>query len=107
MLDPREAHSRRSSGDGGPFLLDVREPWEYHGPGGCHAEGAVLIPLGELPHRLGELPQDREAELRVICKTGGRSAMAAELLIAGGWRRVFNVATGTQGWVRSGLPVEQ
>ena len=102
---PDEAHRRRA-GDGAPFLLDVREPWEYSAPYGRHAPGAHLIPLAQLPSRLDELPGDRAGELLVICKSGGRSAMAAAYLIQRGFRRVFNVATGTDGWVASGLPTE-
>jgi rhodanese-related sulfurtransferase len=102
---PDEA-SRRRGGDGAPFLLDVREPWEFDAPYGRHAPGAHLIPLAQLPSRLGELPENRDDELLVICKSGGRSAQAAAYLIHQGYRRVFNVATGIDGWVNSGLPTE-
>ena len=81
-------------------------PWEYSAPYGSHAPGAHLIPLAQLPGRLDELPTDREQELLVICKSGGRSAHATAFLIQQGWRRVFNVAQGTDGWVQQGLPVE-
>jgi len=107
LVPPAEAHRRRESAAGErPFLLDVREPWEFSGPYGRHAPGAHLVPLAQLPGRLDELPADRERELLVICKSGGRSAHAAAYLIQQGWRRVFNVALGTDGWVRAGLPVE-
>jgi len=105
LVLPEEAHRRRS-GDVAPFLLDVREPWEFTAPHGRHAPGAHLIPLAQLPGRLGELPTDTDDELLVICKSGGRSAQAAAYLIQNGYRRVFNVATGTDGWVESGLPTE-
>ena len=49
----------------------------------------------------------REAEILVICKSGGRSARATAFQIERGWRRVFNVATGTDGWAARGLPVER
>jgi glyoxylase-like metal-dependent hydrolase (beta-lactamase superfamily II)/rhodanese-related sulfurtransferase len=90
-----------------PFLLDVREPHEFHGPTGRHAPGAVLVPLATLPQRLAALPADPSAEILVICKSGGRSARAAEFLIESGRRRVFNVTSGTDGWVAAGLPVER
>lgn len=105
QVSPAESHRRRTSGHP-PFLLDVREPWEFSGPTGRHAPGAKLVPLGQLPYRLAEIPQDKDAELHVICRSGGRSAQAVLHLIANGWRRVFNVATGTDGWVAAGLPVE-
>ena len=90
-----------------PFLLDVREPFEFHGPRGRHAPGAVLVPLQTLPQRLAALPGDAEAEVLVICRSGGRSAHAAEYLIASGRRRVFNVAGGTDAWAAAGLTVER
>jgi glyoxylase-like metal-dependent hydrolase (beta-lactamase superfamily II)/rhodanese-related sulfurtransferase len=107
LVLPEEAHRRREQPAAErPFLLDVREPWEFARPYGRHAPGAHLIPLAQLPGRLHELPDDRERELLIICKSGGRSAHAAAFLIQQGWRRVFNVALGTDGWVRAGLPVE-
>jgi len=108
MVTPKEAARRMSAaGAAKPFLLDVREPHEYSGPMGRHAPGAFLIPLAQVPHRLGELPKDPDAEVLVICKSGGRSARACAFLIEQGRRRVFNVAGGTDGWVREGLPVER
>jgi len=107
LVMPAEAHRRRTAkGAQAPFLLDVREPWEYSGPRGRHAPGAVLVPLGELPARLGDLPPERDAEVLVICRSGPRAARAVLFLIEQGYRRVFNVASGTDGWEASGLPVE-
>lgn len=108
MVTVDEAARRLTVGGGDrPFLLDVREPHEFRGPAGRHAPGAVLVPLATLPSRLAALPADREREVLVICKSGGRSARAAEFLIDRGFRRVFNVAGGTDAWAASGLPVER
>ncbi len=107
LVLPDEAHRRMSAAPAErPFLLDVREPWEFGAPFGRHAPGAHLVPLGQLPGRLHELPRDPAAEVLVICKSGGRSARATAFLIQEGRRRVFNVAGGTDGWVRAGLPTE-
>lgn len=96
----------RLSGKGGapPALVDVREPWEHHSR---RAAGAVLVPLATLPDALDRLPGGPGAELLLICKTGGRSARAAEFLIENGWRRVFSVEGGTDRWAAEGLPVEK
>ena len=51
--------------DAGAFLLDVRQPDEY---GEAHVPGARLIPLDEVPERVGELPPD--TEILVICRSG-------------------------------------
>jgi len=77
------------------FLLDVREP--YEAAVAC-IEGSVLIPLGELPQRLGELPRD--LKLVVHCKSGGRSAKACALLAAHGFADVWNVAGGINAWAK-------
>ncbi len=110
LLAPREAWRRLSEGvpTGGerPFLLDVREPREYAAPSGRHAAGAVLVPLREVPRRAGEIPGGPDREVLVICRTGARSAQAAEWLIESGRRRVFSVAGGTDRWAAEGLPIE-
>jgi sulfur-carrier protein adenylyltransferase/sulfurtransferase len=54
-----------------PFVLDVRQPEEFHLG---HVAGAKLIPLGELGRRLNEVPQGRE--IVCICATGHRSVPA-------------------------------
>lgn len=79
------------------FLLDVRQPDEY---AAGHINGAVLIPLGELPQRLGELRQDDE--IVVNCKSGGRSAKACELLSRHGFAHVTNLKGGFLGWQAEG-----
>ncbi|MFA6282720.1 MAG: rhodanese-like domain-containing protein, partial [Desulfurivibrionaceae bacterium] len=56
-------------------LLDVRQPKEYEAG---HLAGAKLIPLKELPGRLGEL--EKEKPVIVYCAVGGRSKAAAQLL---------------------------
>ena len=58
----------------GVTVLDVREPVEWqHG----HVDGAVHVPMGEIPARVEELPEGR---LLVVCKVGGRSAQVTAWL---------------------------
>lgn len=86
----------------GLTLLDVREQDEW---AAGHAPGAVHIPLGELPARVGELgdlPDDKP--VYVVCRSGGRSARAAAWLNASGWDAV-NVAGGMKSWHSEGRPV--
>ncbi len=75
-------------GDDGQ-LVDVRQPDEV-------AEGtlpgAVNIPLDLLPDRIGEL--DSARRVVVLCRSGGRSTMASELLTAAGFPDVVNLAGG-------------
>jgi rhodanese-related sulfurtransferase len=82
--------------EGGATVIDVRMPDEYVE---AHVPGAVLVPLPELPERLGDVPD--EATAYVICKVGGRSMKACEFLESQGYQ-VVNVAGGTDAWIASG-----
>ena len=75
------------------FVLDVRNPNEFQI---CRMPGTVLIPLPELSQRLGELPRDRE--IIVHCKSGMRSAKAAQLLKEQGFANVVNLQGGILAW---------
>lgn len=78
------------------WLLDVREDDEW---AAGHAPQAVHIPLGQLGGRTAELPHDQE--IYVICRSGMRSARAAQALNSVGWQAV-NVAGGMQDWAAAG-----
>ncbi|GAA1882018.1 rhodanese-like domain-containing protein [Lapillicoccus jejuensis] len=82
-------------------LLDVREQDEWDAG---HAPGAVHIPLGDLPARVGELPQV-DGPLAVTCKAGGRSARAVAWLSQQGYD-VVNVDGGMGAWSAAGKPME-
>lgn len=83
-------------------LLDVREVDEYSGPMG-HIAGARLIPLGELNARSGELAKDRP--IVSICRAGGRSAQATNILRKAGFDKVANLSGGMLRWRAQRLPV--
>jgi adenylyltransferase/sulfurtransferase len=76
------------------FILDVREPNEYQI---CRIEGSKLIPLGEVASRSAEL--DRNRDMVVHCKVGGRSAKAVALLQERGFTRVRNLKGGILAWI--------
>src|SRR5436305_6278319 len=76
-------------------ILDVREPDEFIGPLG-HIRDAILIPLGELSDRAGELSKDRP--LVAVCRAGGRSAQAINLLQQAGFSKVANLTGGMLRW---------
>lgn len=84
-------------------ILDVRETAEFTGPLG-HIEGAVLIPLGELPERLDELRRDRP--IVAVCRAGSRSAQATAILQQAGFAEVANLNGGMLRWRAEGYPVE-
>ena len=84
-------------------LVDVRGPDEFDGPLG-HIRGARLIPLEELPARIGEL--SRELPVVTVCRSGARSAQAVVLLQKAGLKDVANLAGGMLRWVAEHHPVE-
>lgn len=74
-------------------ILDVREPAEY---AFRHIPGAKSIPMGQLEKRIGEL--NRDDEIHIICRTGNRSDLAAQLLAKNGFKNVNNVVPGMTEW---------
>ncbi|MBE3556624.1 MAG: molybdopterin-synthase adenylyltransferase MoeB [Firmicutes bacterium] len=82
------------------YLLDVRNPDEY---AQSHIEGSHLLPLPSLPEHLNEVPKDRK--VICICHVGQRSAQAARLLRAAGYRSVYNMTGGMLAWESEGRPV--
>ena len=74
-------------------LVDVREPHEW---AISDLPGSLKIPLGTLPNRLADLPQD--AEIVVYCRTGARSANAVQFLRQRGYSKSFNLDGGINRW---------
>jgi adenylyltransferase/sulfurtransferase len=91
-IDPTEVKARIDRGD--QFvLIDVREPHEYQI---CNIPYARLIPLGEVPKRVNEL--NSADEIVVHCKSGMRSAKAADFLRQAGFKKVKNMKGGILAW---------
>lgn len=109
--DPREpftritvAEAKEKLDKGEAVMVDVREPHEY---AEVHASGVRLIPVNTV---IGEVKQLRDfagdKEVLFICKSGQRSALAAEFATAAGLEDIalYNVEGGTLAWVEAGLP---
>jgi sulfur-carrier protein adenylyltransferase/sulfurtransferase len=90
-ITPRELKARLDRGDD-VFILDVREPHEY---AICNL-GGYLIPLGDIPRRASELDSSRE--IVAHCRSGKRSAEAAEFLRKAGFGKVLNLKGGILAW---------
>ncbi len=86
-----------------PFILDVRsqEEWDANG----HIDGAVLVPVIEVPANLALLPADKAAPIMVLCASGHRGAMTQMYLQFLGYTSVRNLNGGMNGWIASELPV--
>lgn len=83
----------------GLTVLDVREDVEWDAG---HIEGAVHVPLSEVPQRVGEVPAD--TQVLVVCKVGGRSAQATGFLLQNGIDAV-NLDGGMLEWQAAGRPM--
>jgi molybdopterin/thiamine biosynthesis adenylyltransferase/rhodanese-related sulfurtransferase/molybdopterin converting factor small subunit len=92
-ITPLELKALMDAGSA-PFVLDVREPTEYQIN---RIPGSVLIPLGDLPARVGEL--DPNAAIVAQCKSGVRSGKAAAFLRQQGFTNVRNLTGGILAWV--------
>ena len=82
------------------YLLDVREPDEW---AAGHAPDAHHLPMMEVPVRMAEVPAD--ADVVVVCRSGGRSAQVVSYLIGHGWDNVRNLDGGMQSWAAQGRPI--
>ena len=77
-----------------PFILDVREDWEYQEQN----IGGLNIPLGSLPDKLDELEDHKNDEIIVHCRSGARSASAKAFLTQQGFTNVRNLTGGILGY---------
>jgi len=98
-----EAKQKLDSGTA--VMIDVREPHEY---AQGHAKGVRLFPVNTVIQHLDEIRKfaGDKKEILLICKSGQRSALAAEFLVAAGLEgyELFNVEGGTDAWVAAGYP---
>ena len=94
QITPLELRIRMDGGTP-PFLLDVRERYEWE-IGNLAGAGAVLIPYTEVGRRLDELPLDRP--IVVYCHVGVRSALIVQDLMSQGFTDVSNLKGGYLAW---------
>ena len=88
----------------GVHLVDVREPHELNGELG-RITGVDPVPLATFEAAAARW--DRDADIVLICRSGGRSSRAAELLVCLGFRRVLNMTGGMLAYAAAGLPIER
>ena len=99
-IPPRDVARLREQGQ--PVrIIDVRTPAEF---AQLHVQDARLLPLDELnPQQV--LADAGGGQVFFICKSGGRSARACEMLQSAGVRDAISIEGGTEAWERAGLPV--
>jgi rhodanese-related sulfurtransferase len=88
---------------GGYLFLDCREPKEYKMG---HVPGALNIPRGLLEFSIDSKVPDKNTQIIMYCKKGGRGCLAACTLCRMGYGKVANMDGGWLAWEKAGYPVE-
>ncbi len=81
-------------------LLDVRSPLEFSQ---VHIKDSLNIPIDMLSAKINDLSKSGQ-EYIILCRTGNRSPMAADMLIQSGIQNVKVMAGGMTRWQKEGLP---
>lgn len=97
--------------DSAPVLLDIREPAEF---ASLHIPGSLNVPRGVLEQScewdydetVPMLAGRRDLEIVVICRSGYRSALAADVMQQMGFANVVSLRLGVRGWNDAELPLE-
>lgn len=84
-----------------PQLLDVRTPEEF---GVEHLENADNVNVNSPDFAAKAAQYDKSKPIFVYCKVGGRSAQAADKLVAMGFTEVYNLEGGIMRWTTAGMP---
>lgn len=96
-IEPKSAHESLDR----YRLVDVREPHEYTGPL-SHIDGSELVPLRGLMDNAGSW--EKSQPILLICRSGRRSARAAEALMDQGFEHCTNLLGGMIRWNEDQLP---
>ena len=91
------AKAKQLLAEGHIVLVDTREESEY---AAGHIDGALLLPRGVLEFKIGATPElaDKGKSVLIYCRTGGRSALAAQTLQQLGYTHVLSMAGGFEPW---------
>jgi len=91
------AKAKQLLAEGQLVLIDTREESEY---AAGHIDGALLLPRGVLEFKIGAMPElaDKGKSVLIYCRTGGRSALAAQTLQQLGYTHVLSMAGGFEAW---------
>ncbi len=76
-------------------FVDVRTIEEFEG---AHVEGSIHIPYDEMEARYTELVPYKDEKIMLICRSGMRSQVAAQVLSEHGFQRLFNLEGGLLEW---------
>jgi phage shock protein E len=101
IISPAQYEDVLVAGNVDHVLIDVRTPEEFAGE---HIDGAININVEEIHQRLSEIPTDKP--IVVYCRSGNRSAQAAQVLDTNGFANIYDLG-GITAWKNAGFPVVQ
>ena len=93
----------RVNSDQPPLLIDIRSPAEFNGGYG-HIPDARSIEILDLESNIEDLDSFREKEIVTMCKGGGLSLVAVDILTKAGFKDVKSLKRGTDLWHKKGYP---
>jgi rhodanese-related sulfurtransferase len=101
VIQPQEYKARFVDGKQPHTLVDVRSAEEYRSG---YIPGAINIAVHEINSKLNKIPKDKPVV--VYCRSGNRSAHAAQALLAAGYSEVYDLG-GLFEWSRQGMPLKR
>jgi rhodanese-related sulfurtransferase len=97
------AEAKEILDQGGYVFLDCREPKEYKMG---HVPGAINIPRGLMEFKVAKAVPNKEENIVIYCKSGGRGCLAACTLCRMGYKNVKNMDGGWLAWEKAGYPID-
>jgi len=99
------AEFKKWQDEGKQFVLyDVRTRKEF---AGGYVDGATNVPRGLVEFLLPKVETDVNKTIVIMCKSGGRGALATKTLQDMGYKNVYNLAGGYMAWQKAGYPVKK
>lgn len=100
---PWDLEERFEDGSDLPLIIDIREPYEFEFG---HIKGSISVPRGILEgacewdydDTIPELVEARERDVIVVCRSGNRSVLAADVMLLLGYKKPVSLKTGLRGW---------
>jgi rhodanese-related sulfurtransferase len=101
-VSPQQAAQMQSEQNA--VIIDVRENDEWNAG---HIDNAIHIPLNDIQNRLKELAKYQNQPVITQCRSGARSARAADILAKSGFTNVHNMDGGLNAWQKANLKTIQ
>lgn len=102
-ISPQDAYENIKKSPTKVIFIDVRTPYEYLQN---HASSSISMPINTLYDKRKELPMNTDQDIYLICTSGRLAGVAYSYLEHYGFRNIYRVTGGLQGWSQANLPIE-